>query len=156
MTFFIKFLFKNWWFVSLLPRWFFYHIYYKVYETSASCTTCLSVYVNLIKERLSFCAFVLTRNVQNLLAKLLRFWKRVQRYILFANLPNVLQSFFIPATFFFVFGRKNCGYGYQKEGGESHELTLETQGLRAQLPLWYHRLTLDRQRLREKEGGNTL
>ena len=49
------------------------YIYYKVYETSASCTTCLSVYVNLIKERLSFCAFVLTRNVQNLLAKLLRF-----------------------------------------------------------------------------------
>ena len=30
---------------------------YKVHETSASCTTCLSVYVNLFKERLSFCAF---------------------------------------------------------------------------------------------------
>ena len=35
-------------------------ILYKVHETSASCTTCLSVYVNLFKERLSFCAFYIT------------------------------------------------------------------------------------------------
>ena len=37
-----------------------YTLLYKVHETSASCTTCLSVYVNLIKERLSFCAFYIT------------------------------------------------------------------------------------------------